>query len=100
MPEINTADKLNKKYLREEMWPTIFCNGCGHGVVSFLGDLSSRHREAVTNSFLLAQLAADKKTSKEEDLDQWYLAYFETLTKVGWIIQEKDFSEYSKSGTQ
>lgn len=33
MPDIKTADKLNKKYLRGDMWPTIFCNGCGHGVV-------------------------------------------------------------------
>jgi 2-oxoglutarate/2-oxoacid ferredoxin oxidoreductase subunit beta len=33
MPDVRTADKLNKKYLRKEMWPTIFCNGCGHGVV-------------------------------------------------------------------
>ncbi len=33
MAEIKTADALNKKYLREGMWPTIFCNGCGHGVV-------------------------------------------------------------------
>jgi 2-oxoglutarate ferredoxin oxidoreductase subunit beta len=33
MVEINTAEKLNKKYLRDGMWPTIFCNGCGHGVV-------------------------------------------------------------------
>ena len=33
MPEVNNAEKLNKKYLREGMWPTIFCNGCGHGVV-------------------------------------------------------------------
>ena len=33
MAEIKTGDQLNKKYLREGMWPTIFCNGCGHGVV-------------------------------------------------------------------
>ena len=33
MVEIKTAEELNKKYLREGMWPTIFCNGCGHGVV-------------------------------------------------------------------
>jgi len=33
MIEIRTAKELNKKYIREEMWPTIFCNGCGHGVV-------------------------------------------------------------------
>jgi len=33
MAEIKTGDQLNKKYLRDGMWPTIFCNGCGHGVV-------------------------------------------------------------------
>ena len=33
MVEVKTADQLNKKFLRDGMWPTIFCNGCGHGVV-------------------------------------------------------------------
>ena len=33
MVEVKTGDQLNKKYLRDGMWPTIFCNGCGHGVV-------------------------------------------------------------------
>ena len=33
MAEIKTANELNKKFLREGMWPTIFCNGCGIGVV-------------------------------------------------------------------
>ena len=33
MVEIKTAEELNKKYLREGMWPTIFCNGCGIGNV-------------------------------------------------------------------
>jgi len=32
MGEIKTADELSKKFLREGMWPTIFCNGCGIGV--------------------------------------------------------------------
>ncbi|HID25706.1 MAG TPA: 2-oxoacid:ferredoxin oxidoreductase subunit beta [Thermoplasmata archaeon] len=31
--KIKTAEELNKKYLREGMWPTIFCNGCGNGVI-------------------------------------------------------------------
>ncbi len=33
MAKVATTEELNKKYLREEMWPTIFCNGCGHGTV-------------------------------------------------------------------
>jgi 2-oxoglutarate ferredoxin oxidoreductase subunit beta len=26
-------EAMREKYLRKGMWPTIFCNGCGHGVV-------------------------------------------------------------------
>ena len=33
MEGIKTSEELNKKYLRGDMWPTIFCNGCGHAVV-------------------------------------------------------------------
>jgi 2-oxoglutarate ferredoxin oxidoreductase subunit beta len=33
MTKIKNAQELNKKFLRDGMWPTIFCNGCGHGVV-------------------------------------------------------------------
>jgi 2-oxoglutarate/2-oxoacid ferredoxin oxidoreductase subunit beta len=33
MVKMKTADELNKKFLRDGMWPTIFCNGCGDGVV-------------------------------------------------------------------
>ncbi len=32
MTEIEDANKLREKYLRDGMLPTIFCNGCGHGV--------------------------------------------------------------------
>ncbi|MBN2599618.1 MAG: 2-oxoacid:ferredoxin oxidoreductase subunit beta [Candidatus Thermoplasmatota archaeon] len=31
--KVQSAEELNKKFLRDGMWPTIFCNGCGHGVV-------------------------------------------------------------------
>jgi 2-oxoglutarate ferredoxin oxidoreductase subunit beta len=33
MAEIKTAEEIKNKYLREGMWPTIFCNGCGIGLV-------------------------------------------------------------------
>jgi len=28
-----SAELIRKKYLRDEMWPSIFCNGCGIGNV-------------------------------------------------------------------
>ncbi|MCK4613733.1 MAG: 2-oxoacid:ferredoxin oxidoreductase subunit beta [Thermoplasmata archaeon] len=31
MTEMIDAEQLRKKYLRDGMLPTIFCNGCGHG---------------------------------------------------------------------
>lgn len=31
MTDIKNADEMRKKYLRDGMLPTIFCNGCGHG---------------------------------------------------------------------
>ncbi len=31
MSEMINANELRKKYLRDGMLPTIFCNGCGHG---------------------------------------------------------------------
>ncbi len=29
----NKAEKIREKYIREEMWPSIFCTGCGIGNV-------------------------------------------------------------------
>ncbi len=31
MSEVPDAEKMRKKYLRDGMLPTIFCDGCGHG---------------------------------------------------------------------
>lgn len=32
MSETQTKQALRERYIRKEMFPTIFCNGCGHGV--------------------------------------------------------------------
>jgi hypothetical protein len=29
----------------------------------------------------------------------WYNAYFDVLTNVGWVVQDKGFAEYKESGT-
>jgi hypothetical protein len=71
----------------------------GHGVLSFLPDLPSKHRETVASSFLLAQLAADKQAAADQDLDAWYRAFFEALKKLGWLVQEQGFKEFNKEGT-
>jgi hypothetical protein len=70
----------------------------GHGALSFLPGLPSRHRESVANSFLLAQLVADKEAVAHQDLDAWYSAFFEALKKLGWLVQEDGFREFKTVG--
>jgi hypothetical protein len=72
----------------------------GHGIVTFVPQMPSRKREAVANSFLLAQLAADKRASAGHDLDEWYRAFFEALTHIGWLIEHRDFNEYTTRGEE
>jgi hypothetical protein len=66
----------------------------GHGALSFLPDLPSKHRETVASSFLLAQLAADRQAAAHQDLDAWYHAFFEALKKLGWLVQQEGFKEF------
>lgn len=72
----------------------------GHGIVTFLPEISSRQREEVANSFLLAQLAADKRASAGHNLDEWYRAFFEALTHIGWLIEHRGFNEYTTRGEE
>jgi hypothetical protein len=46
---------------------------------------------------LLAQLAAKKKVSDPAQIYEWYNAYFDVLTNIGWVIQARDFAEYAES---
>lgn len=70
----------------------------GHGVLSFLPSLPSKHRETVANCFLLAQLVADKKAEPAE-MDAWYTAFFDAIRNLGWIVQEHRFGEHDAVGT-
>ena len=64
-------------------------------LVSFTNGISSVHKSDVMYSTLLAQLAADKKYDRRENTTEWYKYYVNVLGKVGWIIQNVKFEEYS-----
>lgn len=70
----------------------------GADVVSFAKELPASQRSIVTNSLLLAQLAADAKVKDKTKVKEWYNAYFETLGKLGWLAQSSGFSEEKKKG--
>jgi hypothetical protein len=71
----------------------------GSEIVSFVSGVTAERREAIINSSLLAQLAAKKKVPDLTRIYDWYDAYFEVLTNVGWVVQDKGFAEYKESGT-
>ncbi len=100
LPPLSSPSRSSEGGLSDKLKPItqVQSLAVGHGVVSFLGGLPSRHRETVANTFLLAQLVADHRVHAQESMDQWYLAFFDVLRKLGWLIQEQHFSEYSKQG--
>ena len=70
----------------------------GADIVSFATGLPAALRADITNCTLLAQLAATKRVPERDKVAAWYDVYFDTLTHLGWVAQERGFSEYAESG--
>lgn len=68
----------------------------GAEVISFVKGVSVERRQDIINCALLAQLAANKKVPDETDVLTWYNTYFEVLTNLGWVIQEKGFASFKE----
>jgi hypothetical protein len=66
----------------------------GSEIQSFVTGVTAERRDALANSSLLAQLLAKKAVPDPTNIDAWYQVYFDTLTQVGWNIQELDFKQY------
>jgi metacaspase-1 len=69
----------------------------GSDIVSFVSGVTAERREAIVNSSLLAQLVATKKVSNPSRIYEWYDTYFDVLTNLGWVVQDKGFAEYKES---
>ena len=69
----------------------------GSEVVSFVSGVTVERRDAIVNSSLLAQLVAKQKVSDPDRIYDWYDAYFNVLTNIGWVVQDKSFAVYHES---
>ena len=69
----------------------------GSEVVSFVSGVTAERRDAIVNSSLLAQLVAKQKVSDPDRIYDWYDAYFDVLTNIGWVIQDKSFAVYHEN---
>lgn len=70
----------------------------GSGLISFVKGVTSERRQDIVNSSLLAQLAANKQVADRQNLRAWHDAYFEVLTNLGWVLQERTFQRYRARG--
>ena len=70
----------------------------GSDLISFGKGVPVSIRQDVVNCSLLAQLAANREIREQSNLEDWYNTYFDTLTNIGWSIQERGFAEYHRDG--
>jgi hypothetical protein len=70
----------------------------GSSVVSFVTGVTAENRRDIVNCSLLGQLAANKAVPCREDIRAWYEAYFDALSHLGWVIQERGFAQYREGG--
>jgi len=69
----------------------------GSDIVSFVKGVTNERREAIINSSLLAQLVAAKQFPNFVNTQGWYDAYFDVLTNIGWVLEDKEFAVYHES---
>jgi hypothetical protein len=66
----------------------------GADIVSFTKGVTEEQRRDIVNSALLAQLVANKNVPNKNDIFPWYDSYFDTLSKIGWVIQTRQFVDH------
>lgn len=66
----------------------------GSEVVSFTKSVEAEFRETISDSALVAQLAANAKFSVEQDPIAWFDHYYSILGGLGWTTQSRDTAEY------
>ncbi len=70
----------------------------GSDIVSFVDGTAPELRTPIMHSALLAQLAANRKVPSRDRVEDWYEAYFDVLEQIGWVIQDRAFSEHREGG--
>jgi hypothetical protein len=70
----------------------------GADVLSFVQGVTAERRSAIVHSSLLAQLVASKQVGDPVPgkIQPWYESYFNTLSNLGWVMQERSFATYEE----
>ena len=72
----------------------------GSQIAEFAANVPIEIRSDIANSFLLAQLAADKWVATHPSSEKtWYHSYLAVMENCGWVIEGKEDSLRTVSGT-
>jgi hypothetical protein len=69
----------------------------GSEIVAFTNGVNSAQPQDLINGTLLAQLVANKMVAERPPFSEWYNAYFDALTNIGWFVQDQNFATYVES---
>ena len=72
----------------------------GSDVISFVKGVTPEQRNDLVNASLLAQLVAKRKVAEPTtlpDVVRWYEEYFDVLSHIGFVIQDKGFASYEET---
>ena len=70
----------------------------GAGLIAAADEVPAATRQDLVDCTLFAQLAATEAVTDATDVQQWYRAYFGTLTSLGWAQSDTEFEQYEFSG--
>lgn len=73
----------------------------GSDVIAFATGVTRDQRNDVVNATMLAQLVAKKHVPEPTTLPQlvaWYDHYFDALSRIGFVMQDRGFAEYEAKG--
>ncbi len=62
----------------------------GAQLTEFSDSVPADLRPLISNSMLLAQLAADKATQQSDNVMEWHAKYRDVLKKVGWQVADSE----------
>jgi hypothetical protein len=71
----------------------------GSDVIAFVKGITPEQRMDLVNASTLAQLVAKTKVPAPTNLSdvlEWYKSYFNTLSNIGFAVQEQGFAEYTE----
>ena len=89
-----------KVHLSDQQFPEFRCFVDRGTILTFLANVTDQQRQDALYSLLLAQLTADRNSSRTTQLHQWVDIFSQVLVSVGWESTDYKFRDIEASEHQ